>query len=154
MRTHPELSMLSADSQLPDSLTLDESALLAMPESDYMGREQLDHFRARLLWMRAGLLLHADATRAQLREHEPVADPSDRATIEEENLLEQRVRDRERKHLHKIEAALNRIDAGSYGYCLESGEPIGLRRLLVRPTAEYCLEVQEVHERRERLHGL
>jgi DnaK suppressor protein len=104
--------------------------------------------------MRAGLLLHADATRAQLREHEPVADPSDRATIEEENLLEQRVRDRERKHLRKIEAALNRIDAGTYGYCLETGEPIGLRRLLVRPTAEYCLEVQEVHERRERLHGL
>jgi DnaK suppressor protein len=154
MRTHPEISMLSADRQLPDSLTLDESTLLAMPDADYMGREQLDHFRARLLWMRAELLLHADATRAQLRENEPLADPNDRATIEEENLLEQRVRDRERKHLRKIEAALNRIDAGTYGYCLETGEPIGLRRLLVRPTAEYCLEVQEVHERRERLHGL
>lgn len=154
MRTHPEFSMLSADRKLPDSLTLDESALLAMPESDYMGREQLDHFRARLLWMRAELLLHADETRAHLRENEPLADPSDRATIEEENLLEQRVRDRERKHLRKIEAALDRIDAGTYGYCLETGEPIGLRRLLVRPTAEYCLEVQETHERRERLHGL
>ncbi|MBM4200346.1 MAG: RNA polymerase-binding protein DksA [Gammaproteobacteria bacterium] len=154
MRTHPETSITSLDSSPRDSCTVDESALLAMPESDYMGREQLDHFRARLLLMRAELLLHADETRAHLRDNEPLADPNDRATIEEENLLEQRVRDRERKHLRKIEAALNRIDAGTYGYCLETGEPIGVKRLLARPTAEYCLEIQEAHERLERLHGL
>lgn len=153
MREDPEASRASPDRLLPESLTLDESVLLAMPECEYMGREQQDHFRARLLWMRASLLLHADVTRAHLRENEPLADPSDRATIEEENLLEQRVRDRERKHLRKIEAALDRIDAGTYGYCLETGEPIGLRRLLVRPTAEFCLEVQEMHERRERARG-
>jgi len=136
-----------------DDTVLSERALLAMPDDAYMNPEQLAHFRARLIRMRSELLLQADATKAHLRENEPLADPSDRATVEEENLLEQRVRDRERKHLRKIEAALSRIDKGSYGYCLETGEPIGLNRLLARPTAEYCLEIQEAHERRELLNG-
>lgn len=126
--------------------------MLSVSEEDYMNREQLAYFHARLSEMRDDVLAHADETKVHLKENEPLADPNDRATVEEENLLEQRVRDRERKHLRKIEAALSRIERGSYGYCLESGEPIGLQRLIARPTAEYCLEVQEAHERLERIH--
>lgn len=129
-----------------------EAALLAMSEADYMNHEQVAYFRARLLQMRNGVLAHADETKVHLKENEPLADPNDRATVEEENALEQRVRDRERKHLRKIEAALSRIERGGYGYCLETGEPIGLQRLIARPTAEYCLEIQEAHERLERIH--
>lgn len=129
-----------------------EAAMLSMSEEDYMNREQLAYFHARLSEMRDDVLAHADETKVHLKENEPLADPNDRATVEEENLLEQRVRDRERKHLRKIEAALSRIERGTYGYCLESGEPIGLQRLIARPTAEYCLEVQEAHERLERIH--
>lgn len=131
-----------------------ERALLSMPEREYMSAAQLDFFRVRLLEQRRDLLTIAETSVSQLRnETDAVADPADRATQEEEHSLELRVRDRERKLLKKIDAALARIADGSYGYCLETGEPIGLPRLLVRPQAEYCIEAQERHEKRERQHG-
>ncbi len=133
---------------------LGEVTLLATDEGDYMNREQLAYFRTRLMRMRGEILLHADETKAHLSENVPLSDPNDRATVEEENLLEQRLRDRECKHLRKIEAALARIENGSYGFCLETGEPIGLKRLMARPTAEYCLEVQAARERLERVNAI
>jgi DnaK suppressor protein len=88
-----------------------------------------------------------------LRDGEAEADPNDRATIEEENAIELRIRDRERKMLPRVEAALQRIEAGAYGFCEETGDPIGLRRLLARPTTAYSIEAQERHESRQRIQG-
>ena len=82
-----------------------------------------------------------------------VPDPADRATIEEEHALELRTRDRERKLLKKVQAAIKRIDEGEYGYCEESGEPIGVRRLLARPTATLSLEAQERREIKQKMFG-
>ncbi|MEW6253954.1 MAG: RNA polymerase-binding protein DksA [Pseudomonadota bacterium] len=132
---------------------LTEAALLKMPASAYMNTEQLAFFRARLEALRDEMLANAADTGEHLKENENFADPNDRATVEEENMLEQRVRDRERKLLKKINKALARIETGEFGYCLETGEPIGLARLLARPTAEYSIEAQERHEKLERLHA-
>jgi DnaK suppressor protein len=140
----------------PHSLELDrspltEAELLAMPDADYMNAAQMAFFRIRLSQLREELLDNAAATSQNLQQNETPADPNDRATVEEEHILELRVRDRERKLLGKINAALRRIDAGDYGYCAETGEPIGLRRLLARPTATLCVEAQERHERLQSL---
>ena len=132
---------------------LTEAALLKMPESDYMNNAQLAFFRSRLEALRDEMLANAADTGEHLKENENFADPNDRATVEEENMLEQRVRDRERKLLKKINKALARIESGEFGYCLETGEPIGLPRLLARPTAEYSIEAQERHEKMEKLHA-
>jgi DnaK suppressor protein len=88
-----------------------------------------------------------------MREVDNVSDPADRATVEEEHTLELRTRDRERKLLKKIEQAIDRIDAGEYGYCDETGEPIGIGRLLARPTATLTIEAQERRERLQKLYG-
>jgi DnaK suppressor protein len=130
-----------------------EQELLNAPPEEYMSPAQLAFFRQRLLSMREELLANADATSAQLKKVEAVADVSDRATLEEEYTLELRTRDRERKLLHKIDAALRRIEDGSYGYCEDTGEPIGIPRLLARPTATLSIEAQERRERRERTYG-
>ncbi len=130
-----------------------DSELLAMAEADYMNDAQLAYFKAKLIAMRDEILENARETGEHLKENEVFADPNDRATVEEENLLEQRVRDRERKLLKKINASLARIEEGEYGYCLETGEPIGLPRLLARPTAELSIEAQEKHERMEKLYA-
>ncbi len=130
---------------------LTEAALLKMPDAAYMNAAQLAFFRARLQVLREEMLDNAADTGAHLKESENVSDPSDRATVEEEHQLEQRVRDRERKLLKKIDQALARIDNGDYGWCLETGDPIGLPRLLARPTAEYSIEAQARHEQLERL---
>jgi len=127
--------------------------LMAMPESDYMNDAQLAYFKAKLTLMRDEILENARETGEHLKENEVFADPNDRATVEEENLLEQRVRDRERKLLKKINSSLVRIEAGEYGFCLETGDPIGLPRLLARPTAELSIEAQEKHERLEKLYA-
>lgn len=127
--------------------------LLAMPETDYMNPAQLTFFRQLLVRMRDEMLHNVATTSEHLRESEDMSDPADRATQEEEHSLELRTRDRERKLLHKIEEALQRIERGEYGYCEETGEPIGLRRLLARPTATLTLEAQERHEQRERQFG-
>ena len=130
-----------------------ESELLRMPAKDYMNEAQLAFFRLRLLELRAQLLNNADDTGQHLRENEVTTDPSDRATLEEEYTLELRTRDRERKLLKKVEKSLKLIDDGSYGFCEETGEPIGIPRLLARPTATLSLEAQERRERVQKLYG-
>jgi len=132
---------------------LTEEALLKMPESDYMNAAQLAFFKDRLLRMKQELLDNAGLTSEHLRENDMVPDPADRATIEEEHALELRTRDRERKLLKKIDQALARIDDGSYGYCEETGEPIGIQRLLARPTATLTIEAQERRELKQKLYG-
>ena len=111
---------------------LTEKALLAMPSSSYMNAAQLAFFRELLNKQRQDLIDNASMTIDHLRDGEAEADPNDRATIEEENSIELRIRDRERKMLPRVEAALARIDSGKYGFCEETGEPIGLPRLLAR----------------------
>ncbi|NDP46777.1 MAG: RNA polymerase-binding protein DksA [Sulfuriferula multivorans] len=128
-----------------------EAALLKMPASAYMNAAQLAFFRVRLETLRDEMLSNAADTGATLKENENFADPNDRATVEEEHMLEQRVRDRERKLLKKINTALTRVDSGEYGWCLETGEPIGLARLMARPTAEFSIEAQERHEKLEKM---
>jgi len=132
---------------------LTEEELLAAPEKDYMNDAQLAFFKKRLLELRDQLLQNADDTGEHLRENEITTDPSDRATLEEEYTLELRTRDRERKLLKKVEKSLRLIDDGSYGWCEETGEPIGVPRLLARPTATLSLEAQERRERVQKLYG-
>lgn len=130
-----------------------EDKLLKMPAKDYMNDVQLAFFKQRLLDMQAELLQNADDTTEHLRENEVVPDPADRATIEEEHALELRTRDRERKLLKKIGQAIERIDSGDYGWCEETGEPIGVGRLLARPTATLSLEAQERREKVQKMYG-
>ena len=132
---------------------LDEEDLLKAKEGDYMNEAQLAFFRQRLLALREQILLNADDTGQHLRENEVTTDPSDRATLEEEYTLELRTRDRERKLLKKVEKSLKMIEDGSYGYCEETGEPIGIPRLLARPTATLSIEAQERRERVQKLYG-
>jgi RNA polymerase-binding transcription factor len=132
---------------------LTEAELLRAPASQYMSAEQLAFFRERLIATQKELLEKADLTSERLREHELEADPTDQATIEEEYALELRARDRERKLLKKIDEALRRIDEGSYGYCEETGEPIGIPRLLARPTATLSIEAQSRREQKQKLYG-
>lgn len=134
-------------------MALTEAELLKMPESEYMNAQQLEFFRRRLAGMRDELQLKVDETVEHMREQEAVADPADRATVEEEHALELRTRDRERKLLKKIEQALARIDDTSYGYCEETGEPIGLARLLARPTATLSVEAQARRERLQKMYA-
>jgi DnaK suppressor protein len=133
---------------------LTEPELMAMPEAEYMSEQQLDFFRARLTLLRDDLLSNAGETTEHLREDTSIVpDPADRATIEEEHALELRTRDRERKLLKKISQSLTRIESGEYGYCDETGEPIGLGRLLARPTANLSLEAQQRREMKQKLFG-
>lgn len=132
---------------------LTEADLLKMSEKDYMNAAQLEFFKTKLLTLKADLLLHASETTEHLRENVLVPDPADRATIEEEHALELRTRDRERKLLKKVEQSLVSIESGDYGWCEETGEPIGVPRLLARPTANLSLEAQERRELRQKLFG-
>ena len=132
---------------------LSEEEILKAPEKDYMNEAQLAFFKQRLLDIRAQLLNNADDTGQHLRENETTTDPSDRATLEEEYTLELRTRDRERKLLKKVEKSLKQIDDGEYGFCEETGEPIGIPRLLARPTATLSLEAQERRERMQKMYG-
>lgn len=132
---------------------LTEKELLAMPESDYMNADQLAFFKNRLKELEQEILSNADATTENLRETQFVPDPADRATIEEEHALELRTRDRERKLLKKVQQSITLIDSGEYGWCEETGEPIGVPRLLARPTATLSLEAQERREMRQKLYG-
>jgi DnaK suppressor protein len=130
-----------------------EGDLLKMPESAYMNEQQLAFFKHRLQTMERELLQNADETTEHLRETVIVPDPADRATIEEEHALELRTRDRERKLLKKVQQALARIDSGDYGYCEETGDPIGIPRLLARPTATLSLEAQQRREIKQKMFG-
>ena len=133
-------------------LTVEE--LLAMPEAEYMNDKQLDFFRAQLQQQKDDLLSNAGETTEHLREDTSIVpDPADRATIEEEHALELRTRDRERKLLKKIAQSLGRLENGEYGFCDETGEPIGLARLLARPTATLSLEAQQRRELKQKMFG-
>lgn len=116
------------------------------PEDEYMNEDHLEFFKALLLSSQEELLDNAHATTNHLKEQVSTPDPADRATQEEEYALELRTRDRERKLLVKLQASLRQIEDGSYGFCVDTGEPIGLRRLLARPTATLSLEAQERRE--------
>jgi DnaK suppressor protein len=120
---------------------------------EFMNAIQVEYFRQKLLKWRGELLKEADGTLASLSEggiHE--ADITDRASVETDRALELRTRDRARKLISKIDQALQRIESGTYGYCEETGEPIGIRRLEARPIATLSVEAQERHERMERVH--
>ena len=131
-----------------------DAELLSMPDSEYMNDKQMAVFRLKLSILKQDILNSASDTTEHLREDTVVVpDPADRATIEEEHALELRTRDRERKLLKKIEQSINRIDAGDYGYCDETGEPIGVGRLLARPTATLSLEAQQRRELKQKMFG-
>ena len=130
-----------------------EAQLLKMPAKDYMNEVQLGFFKEMLLKMQAEILSNAGETTEHLRENEVVPDPADRATIEEEHALELRTRDRERKLLKKVAQALERVASGEYGWCEETGEPIGVGRLLARPTATLSLEAQQRREKIQKMYG-
>jgi DnaK suppressor protein len=133
---------------------LTDAELMAMPDSEYMNDVQMAVFRLKLSKLKQEILASAGETTEHLREDTSVVpDPADRATIEEEHALELRTRDRERKLLKKIEQSIVRIDAGDYGYCDETGEPIGVGRLLARPTATLSLEAQQRRELKQKMFG-
>lgn len=130
-----------------------EKELLSMSEDEYMNEDQLAFFRARLEAMEAQLRHNTGQTTETLRQTQLAPDPLDRATIEEEHALELRTRDRERKLLKKVQAAIKRIDEGEYGWCAETGEPIGVARLLARPTATLSLEAQQRRELKQKMYN-
>ncbi|MBL0422225.1 RNA polymerase-binding protein DksA [Ramlibacter sp. AW1] len=135
-----------------DELT--DAEVLAMPDSEYMNEKQMAYFRRKLEVLKRDILANAGETTEHLREDTVIVpDPADRATIEEEHALELRTRDRERKLLKKIEQSIVRIDSGDYGYCDETGEPIGVGRLLARPTATLSLEAQQRRELKQKMFG-
>ncbi|MEM8854211.1 MAG: RNA polymerase-binding protein DksA [Pseudomonadota bacterium] len=122
-------------------------------DEPFMNERQREYFRRKLLDWRSDILRESKGTLEQLAERERNhPDLADRATSEADHAIELRARDRQRKLIAKIDAALARIEDGSYGYCEETGEPIGLRRLDARPIATLSIEAQERHERRERIH--
>jgi DnaK suppressor protein len=127
---------------------------VARKGEEYMSKEQLDHFRNILLTWKQDLMQEVDRTMLHMKDEAAnFPDPNDRATQESEFSLELRTRDRERKLIRKIDEALKRIDDGSYGFCLETGEPIGVKRLEARPVATLSVEAQERRERREKQFG-
>jgi DnaK suppressor protein len=122
-------------------------------DEPFMNERQQEYFRRKLLAWKEEILQESRSTIASLQEDtSSLPDLADRATSESDRALELRTRDRQRKLISKIEEAIRRIDEGSYGYCEETGEPIGVSRLEARPIATLSLEAQERHERRERVH--
>jgi RNA polymerase-binding transcription factor len=145
----------------PESLS---ASLLAGPRNvkpyiprrgeQYMGKEQLEHFRQILNTWKRDLMQEVDRTVLHMKDEAAnFPDPNDRATQESEFSLELRTRDRERKLIRKIDEAIKRIEDGTYGYCVETGEEIGIKRLEARPVATLCVEAQERRERREKQYG-
>jgi DnaK suppressor protein len=133
---------------------LEDADIIAMPDDEYMNKVQMAFFRRRLAQLQQDILNSADATTEHLREDTVIVpDPTDRATIEEEHALELRTRDRERKLMKKIEQSIARIDGDDYGYCDETGEAIGVGRLLARPTATLSLEAQQRRELKQKMFG-
>ena len=147
-----------------DADTASSASLLAGPRNvkpyiarrgeQYMNKEQLEHFARILQSWKRDLMVEVDRTVLHMKDEAAnFPDPNDRATQEEEFSLELRTRDRERKLIRKIDEALKRIEDGSYGYCLETGEEIGIKRLEARPVATLSVEAQERRERREKQYG-
>ncbi|KAI3592221.1 RNA polymerase-binding protein DksA [Cupriavidus sp. CER94] len=152
-KTPPVASTRESAGTMSSNKLLTEAEILKMSDKDYMNEAQLAFFKNRLEQLRDEILKNADQTTEHLRETVIVPDPADRATIEEEHALELRTRDRERKLLKKVEQSLQRIESGDYGWCEETGEPIGVPRLLARPTATLSLEAQQRRELRQKLFG-
>ena len=146
-------TMKSTPAIITDGALLSEAQIVKMGEKDYMNAAQLGFFKARLQQLEKDLLKNAGETTEHLRETVLVPDPADRATIEEEHALELRTRDRERKLLKKVQQSIASIDSGDYGWCEETGEPIGIPRLLARPTATLSLEAQQRRELKQKLYG-
>jgi DnaK suppressor protein len=155
-------SIAAADND--DNEPVEPGSLLAGPRNvtpyitkrgeQYMSKEQLEHFRQILLGWKRDLMEEVDRTVSHMKDEAAnFPDPNDRATQEEEFSLELRTRDRERKLIKKIDEAIKRTEDGSYGYCLETGEEIGVKRLEARPVATLSIEAQERRERRERQYG-
>lgn len=134
---------------MPD-FPFSEQELLAQPAQHYMDDAQQAYFRALLLTERDDLRSRIDEEIDELRETQPASDDADIASREEQRQWQLRRLEREKKLLDKIDGALERLARGEYGWCRETGEPIGLRRLLLRPTAELCIEAKERQEQRER----
>jgi len=158
--TPPPLVAIKKDPKLANNWKtkapeeLSDAEVLAMPDTEYMNEKQMAFFRLKLMQLKQDILDNAGETTEHLREETVIVpDPADRATIEEEHALELRTRDRERKLLKKIEQSIARIDAGDYGYCDETGEPIGVGRLLARPTATLSLEAQQRRELKQKMFG-
>jgi DnaK suppressor protein len=136
-----------------EAVLLTEDQIRQMGDKDYMNPAQLAFFKARLQQLEKDLLKNAGETTEHLRETVLVPDPADRATIEEEHALELRTRDRERKLLKKVQQSIVAIDNNEYGWCEETGEPIGIPRLIARPTATLSLEAQQRRELKQKLYG-
>jgi len=160
----PAKSLPASHDAADESEGGDNNSLLAGPRNvqpyvvkrgeQYMSKEQLEHFRQILLNWKQDLMLEVDRTVSHMKDEAAnFPDPNDRATQEEEFSLELRTRDRERKLIRKIDEALKRVEDGSYGYCLETGEQIGIKRLEARPVATLSIEAQERRERREKQYG-
>ncbi|MGH8506885.1 MAG: RNA polymerase-binding protein DksA [Stenotrophobium sp.] len=128
---------------------MSEAQIRRMPEKDYMNDTQLSFFRHRLLQMREEVLTREVDVKERLHQREIFADPADRATAEEEHWLDLRLRERESLLLRKIDEALRRISDREFGYCEKTGDPIGIPRLLARPTATVCVDVKGQDERIE-----
>lgn len=141
------------NSSAADGALFTDEQIMKMSEQDYMNPVQLAFFKSRLQQLEKDLLKNAGETTEHLRETVLVPDPADRATIEEEHALELRTRDRERKLLKKVQQSIQSIDSGDYGWCEETGEPIGIPRLLARPTATLSLEAQQRRELKQKLYG-
>ena len=131
------------------SNTMTKEQILAAPEEDYMNEEQLAFFKELLIELHESTRHRVQEAKDLMSSPMDLSDESDRATWEEQCAISLRIVDREQKLLPKIQKALERIRIGDFGYCLESGEPIGIARLLARPTAEYCAEVKALQEIRE-----
>ncbi|MCG8611938.1 MAG: TraR/DksA C4-type zinc finger protein [Pseudomonadales bacterium] len=128
---------------------LSEEEILQDKESNYMNDAQLAFFRQRLIDLHDSTCIRIQEAKDQMVTPMGFSDPNDRASCEEQSDIALRIVDREQKLLPKIQQALERIRLDTYGYCLESGEPIGIPRLLARPTAEYCAEVKALKEMKE-----
>lgn len=146
-------------SVLGDDIDILAKARRALPadytpseDQEYMGEQQLNYFRVLLLEWKKSILSASESTLQSLQDG-PIREPdlNDRASSETDWGIELRTRDRQRKLIAKIEAALRRIDEGEYGWCEVSGEPIGINRLIARPIATMTVEAQQAHERREKI---
>jgi len=130
-----------------------QNGYMPSEKESFMNPQQMDFFRQKLVIWREDILRDSRDTLENLQQENVLhADVADRASSESDRTLELRTRDRQRKLISKIDAALRRMDEGTYGYCEDSGEPIGVARLIARPVATLSLEAQEQHERREKVY--
>lgn len=141
---------MTVPQQANDLLT--EQQVIDAPEADYMNEAQLAFFRNRLIELHDSTRERIRDAKEQMLNRPELSDPSDRASWEEQIAILMRIVDREQKLLPKIQQALERIRTENYGYCEETGEPIGVQRLMARPTAEYCADVKIFQEMKEHLY--